>query len=362
MLLKKQILGPRNIQISIPSGCDHDCVFCITDIHGVGAPHHRDVMSFENICQIIDSALEMCTLNIHFVSNGEPLLYPRIQELINYTWAKSRGRCEIKIVTNGTSLKKNEQLNPNYLKSRNVVLWLSLHSGNFSVWSKIHRPKFNPDKKFKDLKEFLKIFNKIAPGSLTLHNVICSLNYEHMESIFEFALETGSKDISFGQLSKFDELQMTSSEEKILIEKLNSLKTGFAKHKIRTNIHHFITARSFLKKEVNETLKENYSDEPKPTSVIIKTNFYDENDCYISWLFSPIDDCGNVRSCGPGRFLGSIKKESYKEIIRKGLPGFILESTQISKNHKSVTDCRCESCPHVPMNSIANYYVKKIRS
>ncbi len=361
MFLRKQILGPRNIQISIPSGCDHDCVFCITDIHGKGAPHHREVMSFEDICLIIDSALEMCTLNIHFVSNGEPLLYPRIQELIDYTWAKSRGKCEIKIVTNGTSLKKNEKLNPKYLKSRNVVLWLSLHCGEFSVWTKIHRPKFNPEKKFEDLKEFLKDFNKISPGSLTLHNVMCSLNYEHTESILEFALETGSKDVSFGQLSKFDELQITTAEEKVLLEKLNSLKSEFARHKIRTNIHHFVIARSFLKKEVNETLEDSSSENTKTTSVI-KTNFYDENDCYISWLFSPIDDSGNVRSCGPGRFLGTIKENSYKEIIQKGFPGFILESTQISKTKKNVKDCQCESCPHVPMNSIANHYVKILTS
>jgi wyosine [tRNA(Phe)-imidazoG37] synthetase (radical SAM superfamily) len=360
MVIKKQILGPRNIQISIPSGCDHDCVFCITDIHGKGAIHHREVMSFEDICKIIDSALEMCVLNVHFVSNGEPLLYPRIQELIDYTWAKSHGRCEIKIVTNGTSLKKNEHLNPQYLKSRNVVLWLSLHSGEFSVWSKIHRPKLNPEKKFEDLKEFLKAFNKLSPGSLTLHNVMCSLNYDHSESILKFALETGSKDISFGQLSKFDDLQITTVQEEMLVEKLNSLKSEFARHKIRTNINHFITVRSYLKKEAHEKLEENTSKELKSKTVMIKTHFYDENDCYISWLFSPIDDCGNVRSCGPGRFLGTVKKNSYKEIIQKGFPGFILESTQISKTKKNVKDCQCESCPHVPMNSIANHYLKKL--
>ncbi|NCY26487.1 MAG: hypothetical protein EBX37_17150, partial [Alphaproteobacteria bacterium] len=194
-----------------------------------------------------------------------------------------------------------------------MVLWLSLHSGDYSTWNQIHRPKLNSEKKFHELREFLKVFNKIAPGSVTLHNVICRLNYHNPESILAFALETGSKEISFGQLSKFDEIQITKEEEQLLINNLKNLNSEFTKYKIKTNIHHFITARSFLKKETPSAEEKSSSKEKDETDLKIKTKFYDENDCYISWLFSPVDDCGNVRSCGPGRFLGSTKKKTYQE-------------------------------------------------
>lgn len=352
MLLKKQCLGPRNLQVAIPSGCDHACEFCITDIHGMGAAKNRDVLGHEEITKQIDSALSILCLNINLVSTGEPTLYPRLTDLIDHIWRRSRGRASVKIVTNGSSLWR---FDPQYLKSRNVVLWLSLHSGDEKNWRSIHRPLTQANEKFEKMKRWLSAFNRLAPGRVTLHSVITKQNMSFLPSILEFARETGCRDVFFGRLYGFPQLQLSSQEERQVLQDLTALEREFKAGAIKTNIEsfRFVAISQADGKDSGEAAP---SDEP-----LSSRDFYRSHDCYISWLFSTVDDVGQVLACGKGRLIGNTREHDYGEIFLNEAPRLIRETTSISARGTNVSGCHCQDCPHIQMNALANRYVRWVK-
>jgi wyosine [tRNA(Phe)-imidazoG37] synthetase (radical SAM superfamily) len=353
MILRRQLVGPRNVQISIPSGCDHNCQFCITDIHGAGAPKNRKTLSFEEICTAIDSVLSVCSLNIHLVSQGEPALYPKIRELIEFIHRKSRGRALIKIVTNGTSLHR---FDPDFVKKNNLYFWISLHSGDFETWKKTHRPLAKDEEKFFSLRAWLIQLNKEVRGRVTLHNVISILNKDSLESILDFAQETGSKDVFFGRLYQFPDLQLSAGQEREVVKSLEALAPRFKTLGIRNNIAGF----KFVALSQDEN-KEEKSLAPLEEKKILKSqDFYRHHNCFISWLYSPINDTGQVSSCGGGRIYGSLRESSYASLLREKAPDFLAEATQIRETGLTVKGCRCLACPHIQMNAQAHYFLNKI--
>ncbi len=350
MLSKKQFLGPRNLQMAIPSGCDHACEFCITDIHGKGAPKNRQTLSFEELTAQVDSALEILCLNINLVSTGEPTLYPKLTDLIDHIWKKSRGRATIKIVTNGTSLWK---FSPEYFRDRNVVLWLSLHSGLEENWKSIHMPLSQADEKFSRMREWLIWYNRIAPESVTLHNVISKQNQDYLDSILAFARETRSRDVFFGRLYGFPHLQLSASEEKSVLEKLLRLEPSFKDLGIRTNVANF----KFVAISQDE---DKGADNAKEVTekILSSRDFYKSHDCYITWLFSTVDDTGQLLACGKGRLIGNTRQTPYEELFLRESPKLIEDTTNISKRGTSVPGCHCLDCPHIQMNVTANKYLR----
>jgi wyosine [tRNA(Phe)-imidazoG37] synthetase (radical SAM superfamily) len=346
MLFRRQFLGARNVQISIPAGCDHNCEFCITDIHGQGAPKHRATLSFEEICTLVDSALSICCLNLNLVSTGEPVLYPKLTDLIEYIYRKGRGRVKVKIVTNGTSLSK---FSPKWMARRNVHLWLSLHAGDYAIWQSIHRPLASPEQKFSTLQTWLKEFNRQAPGRVTLHNVICKTNMHHLASVLDFAKTTDAREVFFGPLYRFPHLQLTGDEMKLVLSSLQELAPLFKVEGVKTNIQNFKFVVSAGEKE---------SDSPDQVESLRPHGFYQQNNCYIPWLFSTVDDTGTVLACGAGRRLGSLRSHRYAEIISSQAAQLINETTRLKQTGSVVSGCRCQDCPHIQMNVEANRYLK----
>ena len=353
MVIRKQLIGPRNIQISLPSGCDHNCQFCITDIHGKGNPKNRNVLSFEELTTLVDSALSLGTLNINLVSTGEPTLYTKLPELIDHIYVRSRGRANIKIVTNATSLARFSQED---FRTKNVHLWVSLHAGDEAVWKSIHRPLAHEGTKFQAMKNWLTEFNEVSPGRVTLHNVVCSLNKDHLRTILEFAEETKSKSVFFGRLYEFPGLQLTSADEKDVLEKLKALAPEFDRRGIRTNIRNFEFVAVTSEESADD---EGESSEP---SVLASEAFYRTHDCYITTLFSPVDDTGNILSCGPGKIFGNVRDNSYQSIFTESAGAFLSETSKISQGETEVPGCRCDQCPHIQMNAEAHRYLKFFRS
>lgn len=91
-------LPPLCIDIEVAAVCDLACPFCYRQF--VATPDK--VMSDDLSFRLIDQAAELGTPSMKFNWRGEPLLYPRLAELIAY--AKKRGILETIINTNATCL------------------------------------------------------------------------------------------------------------------------------------------------------------------------------------------------------------------------------------------------------------------
>lgn len=355
MLSRKfRFIGPRIIQISLPAGCDHNCAFCITEIHNTSKKNESSeqsdkpksefqIQNFQSVCKAIDKALAQGTLNFNLVSDGEPMLYPKIKELIEYIAKKSRRRANIKLITNGTSL---DRIGVEFAYHNHVYFWVSLHAGDFETWAKIHRPIHSANKKYEALKSFLKAICKQDAKRVTLHNVIHKDNQYSLKSIVDFATEVGAKDLFFGRLYKFPDLQLSSEEEIRFYENLKTFETELAVKGIKNNISTFERV-AFSKKAIP----------PESTPQKVKelsSDYYKKNNCYINWLLTLVDNQGNYQFCGAGPFTSNHTSQS---LINESQ--LRIQAAYISFRRQPVDDCDCSNCPHIQMNEIANRYLPK---
>lgn len=331
MNLKYRFIGPRICHLTLPSTCDHNCPFCITDVHGKGRLVGRKTISYEDVIAIIDKAIDELTLKFNFTSNGEPLLYPQLKQLITYIHTRTRGKANIQIITNGTSLKTEDL---NFYKDKNVSFWISLHSPEFESWIKMHQPLHHQSEKFEKLKNNIAEISKLGID-LTLHCVVTKLNYKDLIKIPNFLKSKTINYFSLTRLIDFEELKLSNDQERELEDILLELKNGLNLLGVRHNLDGF---------EI--MLDEQHDDEESEPS------FYELNRCYMPFLMRPITDSGYIKSCNGGPVLGSFddlltyKKEEV----------FLKAAANIRKSNGVVDQCQCSSCPQLVMNKIANKY------
>ncbi len=331
MNLKFRFIGPRICHLTLPSTCDHNCPFCITDIHGKGRLVGRKTISYEEVKAIIDQAIGELTLKFNFTSNGEPLLYPQIKPLISYIQSRSKGKANIQIITNGTSLKQEDL---QFFKDNNVSFWISLHSPVFESWLLMHQPLHHQNEKFEKLRSNIDNISKIGIN-LTLHCVVTNLNYKDLIKIPSFIKAKRINYFSLTRLIDYDELALSNDEELELEDILIELKNGLNLLGVKHNLDGF---------EI--MLEEQHEDEHNEPS------FYELNRCYMPFLMRPITDTGYIKSCNGGPVLGSFDDQlSYKKER-----AFLKAASNIKKTKGIVDQCQCSSCPQLVMNKIANKY------
>lgn len=331
MNLKFKFIGPRICHLTLPSTCDHNCPFCITDIHGKGRLQGRDTLSFEEVKTIIDNALNELTLKFNFTSNGEPLLYPQIKSLISYIQNRSKGKADIQIITNGTSIKHDEL---DFYKTHNVAFWISLHSVVFESWVQMHQPLHHQKEKFQKLSKTIELISQKGMN-LTLHFVITKLNYKHLVKIPEFIKDKKVSHLSLTRLIDHNDFKLSNDEELELEGIIQELKTSLNSNGINHNLEGF---EAMLEEDQMESSNE--------------LSFYEQNRCYMPFLMRPITDSGQIKSCNGGPSLGSYKdNETYLNE-----ENFFKAALDIKKTNGVVDQCQCSSCPQLVMNKIANKY------
>ncbi len=122
---------PIYVEISSSGLCNHRCKFCALDYLG----YKNGLANFDNLKRAIYDMAKGGVKSIQFGGEGEPLLHPKIKEIVQYT--KSLG-IDISFTTNGTFLK--EELLKDILSQ---VSWIkvSIDAGTPETHLKIHRPK-----------------------------------------------------------------------------------------------------------------------------------------------------------------------------------------------------------------------------
>ncbi len=348
MLSKRfSFVGPRIIHLTLPASCNHNCVFCITDVHGQGSIAGRKVLDFEGYCQVVASAIDNGTQHFLISSQGEPFLYPNLKELIEFILKYSRGRAQVQIVTNATLL---DRVGVEFLIQNKIKLWVSLHAGVQEVWDKIHRPI--GASRFEKMKSDIRTICLANAQLVTLHSVINKFNLNELSGIAKFASEVGGKKIFFGKLYSFEPFQLEAVDEQNLKLQIDDAERNATAHNIEHNLATVRELALISKPKVLQTpVFPPATNHPKP--------FYHKNDCFIPWLISAVTDEGVVMGCGKGRIFGSLFENDWGHLLHSNFKSFAHECTRISKTKNNVTGCQCAECPHIQMNAIANKWVQR---
>ena len=142
---------PVYVEISLSGICNHRCKFCALDYLG----YNRGFADFKNLRKAIKDMAKAGVKSICFSGEGEPLLFPKAKEIIDY--AKSLG-IDTALVTNGTYLKKELLPSLTWLK-------VSIDAGTAKTHMEIHRPRINDfGKIMANLEEAVKAGTKCTIG------------------------------------------------------------------------------------------------------------------------------------------------------------------------------------------------------
>lgn len=135
---------PKYIEVSPVGACNHRCTFCAVDYIG----YKSIFMDVDKYRETIVSMVGKGCGSIMFAGEGEPLLHPKMSEIVNLT--KEEGNIDTSFTTNAV------MLNDNFVRSSlKNISWIkvSFNAGTPSVYKDVHRTK---EKDFHKVVENLK--------------------------------------------------------------------------------------------------------------------------------------------------------------------------------------------------------------
>ena len=137
---------PLSVDIEIAAICDLACPHC----HREFLVTPDKIINFDLYKSIIDQAVKLDVPSVKLIWRGEPLLHPKVKELIQY--AKESGIIEVIINTNGTNLniKKANEL----IDSSLDQLIYSFDGGTKETYGKMRPGRFKKN-------NFEDVFNNI---------------------------------------------------------------------------------------------------------------------------------------------------------------------------------------------------------
>ncbi len=143
---------PLSVDIEIAAICDLACPHCSREF--LVTPDK--VINFDLYKSIIDQAVKLDVPSVKLIWRGEPLLHPKVKELIQY--AKESGIIEVIINTNGTNLnsKKANEL----IDSGLDQLIYSFDGGTKETYEKMRPGRFKKNN-FEDVYNNIKNFYEI---------------------------------------------------------------------------------------------------------------------------------------------------------------------------------------------------------
>ena len=147
---------PLCFDIEVASICDLACAFCYRQY--IATPDK--IMKKELAFKLIDQASKLNIPSIKFNWRGEPLLNPKLPEIIDY--AKKKGVLETIINTNATKL--DEKMSEKIIKSGLDMMIYSFDGGTKDIYEKMRPGRFeknNFDNIYQNILNFSKIRKKL---------------------------------------------------------------------------------------------------------------------------------------------------------------------------------------------------------
>jgi len=135
--LKNKKNHPIVLHIMPTETCNLRCIFCSVAQRGERGELYPD-LTMDQIKYVVEILKEKGLKAIILSGGGEPVIYPKINELIEYL---HQGNLEIGLITNGVLLKDN-------IRKNNIdkLTWIRVSINSLDYLEKIILPEFNPKK------------------------------------------------------------------------------------------------------------------------------------------------------------------------------------------------------------------------
>lgn len=342
--------GPHYVNIDITTRCNLQCLCCrwhspLLQEPSQGIQTNRDFPFnlFEKLCKELN---EMNTNSIVFIGTGEPMLHPRIYDMISV--AKDNG-LEVIMFANGTLL--NEPAVKSLIDSQLDILKVSLFATSTDEYKKQY-PQDNP-KNFNKVITGLQLLSRLKAEQknsfpyVELSHPINSLNFKKIEAMVDLACKTGINKLSYSVMQptagrnesgreKLQPFLMSQEEVKSANTTLNRIKKRLHSLSLPDGI-----GQAVLRYSLGE-----YGWKKFP--------------CYIPWYYTYFTVNGKVLACQRRLVpMGDLKKNSFHEIWNNSAFRTFRRESLVHKGLTSTKQrCDCSYCPHIVNNYRTHRFLK----
>lgn len=299
----------KSFVFELNSFCNHKCIYCYNFWNNTEYP--LGVSDLDMWRCVIRKLKEETNIKLVSLSGGEPLLFPKIVDLVRLLVSEG---VEVNIITNGSLL--NEDLAKSLIKAGTSVFEISLPA---------HTAQLHLE--MTGVKDFDKVLEGIVNvtsngGKVVTVFVATKVNIEHIKNIVDLSLVLGAGALMFNRIN------------------LASLK-----HKeILPTVEQFNIALTYLNDFAREYEFPIICSVPIPPCLIDMSKFKFISHGYCpkedTSMYPTIDYLGNVRHCNhTPEILGNILKDSLLNIM--------LSKERIA--FKSALPQECRGCKRVSL-------------
>jgi AdoMet-dependent heme synthase len=339
----RPITGPLYADISISDPCNHRCVMCHFHPAGKDTPlsqfggRHPGMMDLGTFKEITEDLYRMGTREVDLVGRGEPLLNPRVLDMVAH--AKSRG-FRVKMISNGSRLTAARAQG---LADLGLDLFqVSLNAARPQTYPKIHVSE--TPAAFLALKARLKELtaarsrSRDAKPCVTLSFAIGALNYaelvEMVETIDELGADAGHFQHWLPVTASAESTALSDAQYDELVAKLvPAAADRAAQLGVRTNLRAFAAAPPSYRLDREDT---------GPGVV----------PCYIGSYFTAILSNGSVMPCcQTEKSIGSLADQGFEAIWRgEAYSEFRRAGRHLPTPSPALATCQCDRCYFRPHN------------
>jgi len=297
MLIRKPLVGPLKVNIDITDKCDMHCIMCwyhSSYLKKENSERDNFFMPVERIKSLAKELKTIKTKIIMLCGEGEPLLHPRLEEIMEIMRANS---LEVEIMTNAYYLDKKRVDYFSKVGLKKIIV--SMHAPDFETFSKIRPLKTKED--FEIIMDNLLYLKSIrSPKNnpqFFMINVISHLNYPAVSGMVKLAEDLKVDKMIFKPVVLNSELPgELKLQPDIIIPVINKLREHSLHISIPNNIRDFIATLYSLTKKSEDCFH------PKR--------------CYIPFIQSVINVDGKILGCVYAKSppLGDILKDKFTDI------------------------------------------------
>jgi cyclic pyranopterin phosphate synthase len=315
--------GPLHVRIEPTEACNFKCGFCYFHDEGKRAElpfmefTGRHSLELDRLLSLIDELAELGTRAVSFTGAGEPLVFPRMELVLN----RIRQRGMRFAVTSNLAMKMSESL----VESLAGGAWLrwSLNAGTAGTFRRIHNPRgSDAEGAFQRAQENVRRIDAARkrlelPLSFNASYVVTEINQEDVLPAARLAREMGVDSLSFRPELPFDRqddfLQYSQAIERDIEKAKSELESET--FRIHMNVERLEDVQKLGDPEL--------------------VCFYSNHTTYVAAN-------GDVFPCCYTRMdrhyaMGNILKTSFKELW---------VSEERRKNYQALVFDRCPSCPY----------------
>lgn len=169
--------GLLSLELELSRTCNLRCIYCYASS---GAALENE-LSLQEIFSVIDQAVQLGAQKIIVLGGGEPLLYPKLFNVIDYILSKS---LDVDLFTNGTLIDKDVAV---ALYRRGIAISMKMNSREPEIQDLLAGKKGTFVAIEKGLDALMEAGYPDENHTLGIETIVCQQNYDELPDIWRWA-------------------------------------------------------------------------------------------------------------------------------------------------------------------------------